>query len=435
MEITRIKTYISYRKRKILAIVALFLIITTLFPSYAMAASTPDVTATTPDSSPKSEIVVITEPDQWWIEYPDGQKVKFEDVAVYKFSTEVGTLRIYDNNDNVLQIPVLPAISYMNSKGYWIIEDEEEIGLLQSILDTLETIGTHVIYFAEAVASGQLLSMIFTSIIYLAGDGVGELLVEIINLVDSTEELFKNPIALILVNFANFFGAMLWIIGFVIATGEIIINYKSNRQLSDSLHDYTLNFFKSFFAVISFTVIPLPLYVLVSNLATKISQLIINTGIGRMKDMSMNSLDWVSAPSNLMLLIFFIVMIFAGFKVLFSFIKRGGILMILILIGSIHMINIPRGYWDAFWSWCRQVIGLCITQFCQIAIFSAGIAVIFETLTMSMSHFLAGLSLLLAASEVPRIAERYGLDTSVRGNASGVVNTVATAARLIIMKH
>lgn len=42
--------------------------------------------------------------------------------------------------------------------------------------------------------------------------------------------------------------------------------------------------------------------------------------------------------------------------------------------------------------------------------------------------------MMLAAAEVPRIAERFGMDTSLKGNAAGAVQTVAMAARMIITK-
>ena len=100
-----------------------------------------------------------------------------------------------------------------------------------------------------------------------------------------------------------------------------------------------------------------------------------------------------------------------------------------------HMINITRGYWDAFWSWCRQIIALCITHFCQMLLFCGGIAIFAESLKVTeLPLFFAGLGMFLAAAEVPRIAERFGMDTSLKGNAAGAVQTVAMAARMIITK-
>ena len=109
--------------------------------------------------------------------------------------------------------------------------------------------------------------------------------------------------------------------------------------------------------------------------------------------------------------------------------------MILTLVGSIHMLNTPRGYWDAFWSWCRQVVALCITQFCQMMLFCGGMAVFTKSLqTTNLAVFFAGIGMFLAAAEVPKIADRYGLDSSLKGNAMGAVQTVAMVARKVITK-
>ena len=386
-----------------------------------------------------SKIQIQKQTNQWWIIYPTtGQKVAFESVA--KISL---TFEITDNHGNKLPVTYGEALPYMQSKGYWKTDtneshEEEEkgfwatvTGFLSDIWDGIKDIVTSLGIFVEALLTGQLWSLLFTTIINLIGDNVGDICMKIISLADGTEDLFKTDVAQILVGFSKLFGFMLWIIGFIIATAELVINHKSNRLISDSLRDYAMNTFKSFLGVTYFTIVPVPLYMLISKLAVKICNVLINTGeVGT----NFNEIQFDFLPSDLLWLIFLIAVLFSGLKVLFSFIKRGGVLMILILVGSVHMINIPRGYWDAFWSWCRQIIALCITQFCQMALFCAGLSVILSGVMVSFSTFIAGLSMMLAAAEVPRIAERYGMDTSLKGNAAGAVQTVAMAARMIITK-
>src|SRR5699024_395510 len=97
-------------------------------------------------------------------------------------------------------------------------------------------------------------------------------------------------------------------------------------------------------------------------------------------------------------------------KVFFGNLKRGGILLALIAVGSIHMFSVPRGYSDGFTSWCKQVIGLCVTAFLQTTFLFAGLLTFTE-------HPLLGSGVMLAAAEVPRVLEKFGLDTSRRGNA------------------
>jgi hypothetical protein len=95
------------------------------------------------------------------------------------------------------------------------------------------------------------------------------------------------------------------------------------------------------------------------------------------------------------------------------------------------MFSVPRGYIDGFVSWCKQVVGLCLTAFLQATILIAGLMVF-------NSSMLLGLGLMLAASEIPRIAGQFGLDTSTRGNlmstvyaAQAAVNMTRTVVRAV----
>ena len=76
--------------------------------------------------------------------------------------------------------------------------------------------------------------------------------------------------------------------------------------------------------------------------------------------------------SPIMLLFCVILMGYAVLKVFFANLKRGGILLIQIAVGSLYMFSIPRGYLDGFMGWMRQVIGLCLTAFLQSTILIAG---------------------------------------------------------------
>jgi hypothetical protein len=109
--------------------------------------------------------------------------------------------------------------------------------------------------------------------------------------------------------------------------------------------------------------------------------------------------------------------------VFFSNIKRGGILLTQISVGTLYMFSIPRGYADGFTQWCKQVIALCLTTFMQTSLLFLG-------LMTWKTDMLLGLGVMLAANEVPRIAQTFGLDTSVRMNMMSVVHTTTTAVNL-----
>lgn len=123
-------------------------------------------------------------------------------------------------------------------------------------------------------------------------------------------------------------------------------------------------------------------------------------------------LDLTTSP--ILLLFIVILMGYAVIKVFFANLKRGGILLIMISVGSLYMFSVPRGYIDGFVGWCKQIVGLCLTAFLQATILVAGLMIFPD-------HVLLGLGLMLAAGEIPRIAGQFGLDTSTRGSLTGAV--------------
>ena len=115
-----------------------------------------------------------------------------------------------------------------------------------------------------------------------------------------------------------------------------------------------------------------------------------------------------------------ILMGYSVIKIFFANLKRGGILLIQIAVGSLYLSSVPRGYTDGFLQWCKQVVGLCLTAFLQATILTAGLMVLTESA-------LLGLGLMLSAGEVPRIAGAFGMDTSVRANIQSAVYTAQAA--------
>ena len=110
-------------------------------------------------------------------------------------------------------------------------------------------------------------------------------------------------------------------------------------------------------------------------------------------------------------------------KIFFANIKRGGILLIQIAVGSLYMFSVPRGYMDGFYQWCKQTIAICLSAFLQTTLLFLGMMT-FQT------NMLLGLGVMLAANEVPRIAQQFGLDSSVRVNMSSVVYSTSSAVNL-----
>lgn len=68
-------------------------------------------------------------------------------------------------------------------------------------------------------------------------------------------------------------------------------------------------------------------------------------------------------------------------------------------------------------------IYLCLTAFLQTTLLFLGM------LTFQ-DNMLLGLGIMLSAGEVPRIAQQFGLDSSVKVNMMSVVHTTSTAVNL-----
>lgn len=247
-------------------------------------------------------------------------------------------------------------------------------------------------------------------------------------------ELFEMSWVQSIVLFFSYLAWALYGTGLVVACFECGIEYSSGRG---NIRETALNAIKGFMAVSLFTVVPVRLYELSVTLQGQLTAGI--TGYGAsigdvasdiMQEFSaVESLtDLTSGPflgfgsitSGIMILFCIILMAYAIIKVFFANLKRGGILLIQIAVGSLYMFSVPRGYTDGFIQWCKQIIGLCLTAFLQATILIAGLMVFKD-------HALLGLGLMLSAGEIPRIAGTFGLDTTTRANIMSAVYTVQAA--------
>ena len=123
---------------------------------------------------------------------------------------------------------------------------------------------------------------------------------------------------------------------------------------------------------------------------------------------------------NLFNLLIMIAFAYCVIKIFFQNIKRGGILLAQMAVGSMYMFSIPRGHTSGFYQWMKQVIALCLTAFLQTTLLYLGLLT-FPT------NMLLGLGIMLAAGEVPKIAQQFGLETSAKFNIMNVVHTASTA--------
>ena len=242
-------------------------------------------------------------------------------------------------------------------------------------------------------------------------------------------ELFELEWVQSLVLFFSNLAWALYVVGLVVAGFECAIEYQSGRG---SIRDMAASLF---------SVVPIELYKFCVSLQGQVTAGItgLGSGIGALAGniiqelQSLGSVEQAltgqvfgglkSMTSPILMIFILIMMGYATIKVFLSNLKRGGILLIQIAVGSLYLFSVPRGYVDGFTSWCKQVIGVCLTAFLQATILVVGLMVL-------QDHALLGLGLMLSAGEVPRIAGQFGLDTSTRANIMGSVYAAQSAINL-----
>lgn len=285
--------------------------------------------------------------------------------------------------------------------------------------------------FVADTVLGQIVDWIYSQIVGFLGDFF-------MQMGNMGADLFNMPWVQSIVLFFSYLAWVLYGVGLVVACFECAIEYQSGRG---SIRDTALNAIKGFMAVGLFTTVPVELYKLSVSLQGSFTAGISGRGtdfgtvaaniINTLKSagdvnqaMSSNVFGGLTAITSPIMMIFILILMgYAVIKVLFANLKRGGILLIQIAVGSLYMFSVPRGYIDGFVGWCKQVIGLCLTAFLQATVLIAGLMVVKD-------HALLGLGLMLAAGEIPRIAGQFGLDTSTKANLMGTVYAAQTAVNM-----
>lgn len=240
-------------------------------------------------------------------------------------------------------------------------------------------------------------------------------------------DMFNLPWVQAIVKLFGLFGWALFVAGLVVAVFDTAIEYQSmgrvniKRQIMPVLY--------GFLAVNLFTTVPIEMYKLCLTLQNLLSHDLSSIFAGYMVQnnniagAATSALTMLSGMPNVFNLFALIALGYCVIKIFFANIKRGGILLTQIAVGSLYMFSIPKGYTDGFIQWMKQVIALCLTAFMQMTLLFVG-------LLTWQTDFLLGIGIMLAANEVPRIAQAFGLDTSVKVNMMSAVHTTTTAINL-----
>ena len=231
------------------------------------------------------------------------------------------------------------------------------------------------------------------------------------------------------INLFVLFGWALYVTGIIVAVFDVAIEYQSGRA---NIKTTALNILKGFFACSMIGIVPVELYKFCISLQNSLARdLSVITAQAQSQDLGISCMTilnscfsiGVSNIGQLFMLLCMIAFAYCVIKIFFANIKRGGILVIQMAVGSLYMFSVPRGYQDGFNQWIKQVAALCLTAFMQTTLLYLG-------LMTFPGNMLLGLGVMLAANEVPRIAQQFGLDSSVRVNMINVMHATTTAVNL-----
>ena len=242
---------------------------------------------------------------------------------------------------------------------------------------------------------------------------------------ESSANLFDLAWVDAFISLFHHIGWILFVCGLIIAVFDTAIGYENGQA---NIKGTCLNALKGFFACSLITVVPQRLYSFCVSLqhtfaADLMSAMVANRNVSLMNS-GLEAIEALRTDVSVSSLLFMIMIGFCTIKIVFANIKRGGILLCQIAVGSLYMFSIPRGYTDGFVNWCKQVIATCLTAFLQTTILYLGL------LTFPDHHILS-IGICLSANEVPRIAQMFGLDTSVKVNVMSISSTVSMGSRVI----
>ena len=229
------------------------------------------------------------------------------------------------------------------------------------------------------------------------------------------------------VKFFYLFGWGLFIAGLAVAIFDTAIEYQTQGRFN--IKRQVMPMIYGFLAVNLFTVVPIRLFIFSTSLQNTFmhdlasvfaSGQTLSNNIAEIANVALTLFTDLPSIKNLA---FIIALAYCVIKIFFANIKRGGMLITQIAVGSLYMFSIPKGYTDGFIQWCKQIIALCLTSFLQMTLLFLGLMTWKE-------NILLGLGVMLAANEVPKIAQQFGLDTSIRVTMMGAVHTTTSAINL-----
>lgn len=165
----------------------------------------------------------------------------------------------------------------------------------------------------------------------------------------SATDLFSLAWVRTFVSLFQALGWMLFVCGLVMAVFDTAMAYESGAA---NIRQTCVNVIKGFMAAALFAVVPQRLYELCIALQGSFSYdllgVFLSDTYSTIADSGLSVLYVLASDVSLFSLFFIILFGYCTVKVVFANIKRGGIMLCQIAVGSIYMIGIPRGFTDGF---------------------------------------------------------------------------------------
>ena len=239
-------------------------------------------------------------------------------------------------------------------------------------------------------------------------------------------ELFDMAWVQAFLRLFRFVGWTLFLAGLMVALFDTAVEYQTMRRI-DGKHQ-VLPLIFGFLAVHMFSEVPVRLYVFCVRLQgifmTELGDLFqTEVAAGSLGDAAGSALEAIRMSGNLTNLFFLLALAYCVLRAFFANVSRSGILLCQIAVGSLHLFALPKGNYEGFVLWMKQVIGLCLTAFLQMTMLYLGL------LTWQV-HPLPGLGIIIAASEVPRVAQQFGMETGMRSSMRGMMQSTVSAVHL-----
>lgn len=234
-----------------------------------------------------------------------------------------------------------------------------------------------------------------------------------------SEDIFKIDVVKNVLEYFYYLGWIIVVIGILFAIANVYIRYIEGD--APEVQSLVLYIMLSILSVFFLSPGAIQVYsfaeVLRLNVLSIVSATVDYGNLLKNMDTYLSSPDiGISVLWVVLFLIVFIAMIAIVF---FQALKRSGLYIIQIMIGYFYLFSLPSGNYDGLFCWIRSTFALAITNVLQMTLLY--IALNFISANNLVQIFLA-IGILLAATEVDRVADRFGLAVNSRRNFAGAIS-------------